>query len=66
MGKIKVYLAGPLGFSEAGKAFMNDRLIPLLEAAGVEVLNPWASTVLDEILKLPYGEKKRRLLEEGP
>jgi hypothetical protein len=31
---MKIYLAGPLGFSEAGRDFHDCRLIPELEQAG--------------------------------
>lgn len=57
-----VYLAGPLGFSEAGRAFQYDKVIPELERLGHEVLDPWKLTEkrkIDEILDLPYGEDKR-------
>src|SRR5262249_9322763 len=39
---IKIYLAGPLGFSEAGRAFHNDHVKPLLQALGHVLLDPWA------------------------
>jgi nucleoside 2-deoxyribosyltransferase len=37
----RVYLAGPLGFFPYGEAFYDQQLIPELQGAGYEVLNPW-------------------------
>jgi nucleoside 2-deoxyribosyltransferase len=59
---MKIYLAGPLGFSEAGAAFHNERMIPLLKGLGHEVLDPWR--LIDEskigaVLELPYGIERR-------
>jgi nucleoside 2-deoxyribosyltransferase len=59
---VKVYLAGPLGFSEAGRAFHNGALIPALVSLGCEVLDPWTLTdqaKIDAVLKMPYGVEKR-------
>tara|TARA_R110002094_G_scaffold1765_3_gene7520 strand:- start:2262 stop:2750 length:489 start_codon:yes stop_codon:yes gene_type:complete len=36
-----IYLAGPLGFSEVGRLFYYQRLIPALEQRGFELLDPW-------------------------
>jgi nucleoside 2-deoxyribosyltransferase len=59
---MKVYLAGPLGFSEAGRAFHNGTLIPALVRLGCEVLDPWTLTdqaKIDAVLRMPYGVEKR-------
>jgi nucleoside 2-deoxyribosyltransferase len=40
---VKIYLAGPLGFSEPGREYLYGTLIPRLVAAGFEVLDPWAA-----------------------
>jgi nucleoside 2-deoxyribosyltransferase len=59
---VKVYLAGPLGFSEAGRAFHTGTLIPALANLGCEVLDPWTLTdpaKIAVVQKLPYGEQKR-------
>ena len=37
-----VYLASPLGFTPAGRAWHDGVLVPALEAAGWRVLDPWA------------------------
>jgi nucleoside 2-deoxyribosyltransferase len=57
----KIYIAGPLGFSEAGREFLYSRIIPLIETAGFSVLDPWKLTDQELILsaeKLPPGVEK--------
>ena len=60
--KIRIYLAGPLGFSEAGRHFYNTVLIPYVERLGYEVLDPWTLTdarKIRAVAKMPYGAVKR-------
>jgi nucleoside 2-deoxyribosyltransferase len=59
---VKIYLAGPLGFSEAGRAFHRGTLIPALAALGHDVLDPWSLTdqaKIDAVLRMPYGPDRR-------
>jgi nucleoside 2-deoxyribosyltransferase len=59
---MKVYLAGPLGFSEAGRSFYNGTLIPAVVRLGYEPLDPWTLTPqkkIDAVAKRPYGQAKR-------
>jgi nucleoside 2-deoxyribosyltransferase len=59
---MKIYLAGPLGFSEAGRDFHYRVLIPELERAGHEVLDPWTLTdpgMVEAVLNLPFGLERR-------
>jgi nucleoside 2-deoxyribosyltransferase len=59
---MRIYLASPLGFSEAGNAFYYDRLIPLLQRLGHEVLDPWRLTDrhrIEAVAAMPYGEERR-------
>ena len=59
---MKIYLAGPLGFSEAGRVFHNTMLVPAIEALGHRVLDPWALADAKKIAKvtaMAYGAKKR-------
>ncbi len=37
----KVYVASPLGFSEAGREFLGSKFLPSLRVTGHEILNPW-------------------------
>jgi nucleoside 2-deoxyribosyltransferase len=39
---VTAYIASPLGFSETTIDFYRARLLPAIEAAGVEPLDPWA------------------------
>jgi len=64
---MKLYLASPLGFSEAGRHFYNEVLLPRLAALGCEVLDPWTLTDGDRIAAvagLPYGAEKREAWRE--
>ena len=59
---MRIYLAGPLGFSEAGRAFHETVVTPGIEALGHVVLDPWALHDRREIAAvagLPYGPDKR-------
>lgn len=42
--KKKIYIASPLGFSEAGRLFLYEKIIPVFIEAGLEVLDPWSLT----------------------
>jgi nucleoside 2-deoxyribosyltransferase len=60
--KVRIYLAGPLGFSEAGRHFHNAVLAPFVRSLGYEVLDPWTLTDARKIKAvegLPYGPAKR-------
>ena len=39
---MRVYVASPLGFTEAGREFSRTRLLPLIRAAGHDPVDPWA------------------------
>ena len=59
---MKIYLAGPLGFSEAGREFHNRTLVPKLRALGHFILDPWKlteKTKIDAVMRLAYGPKRR-------
>lgn len=63
----KIYVASPLGFSEAGRFFMYEKLIPIIENAGFVVLDPWKLTspqLIEKVVDLPYGDKKRSEWEQ--
>lgn len=66
MGFVKqLYLAGPLGFSDAGRLFMYEKLIPAIHNAKYSVLNPWTygEEIIGSVLKMPEGEKKNKALD---
>jgi nucleoside 2-deoxyribosyltransferase len=58
---VKIYLAGPYGFSEAGRAFLYGTLVPRLEQAGAVVLDPWKLTdaaLFSATAAMPAGEAR--------
>jgi nucleoside 2-deoxyribosyltransferase len=55
---MRIYLAGPLGFSEAGRAFM-PMLKRALKAGGHRVIDPFALTDTSAVQRMRYGAAKR-------
>jgi nucleoside 2-deoxyribosyltransferase len=64
---MKVYVASPLGFSEAGKHFYYNRLQVLIEESGCAPMFPWDLSSPEPIIKaksMPWSaERKERLRE---
>jgi len=59
---MRIYLAGPLGFSEAGRAFHEGVIKPRIEALGHVVLDPWRlndPVEIAAVASLSYGPEKR-------
>ncbi|HLG88429.1 MAG TPA: nucleoside 2-deoxyribosyltransferase [Alphaproteobacteria bacterium] len=59
---MRIYLAGPYGFSEAGKHFYHGVLIPLVVSLGHEAVDPWAltdQTRIAAVAVLPTGAERR-------
>lgn len=59
--KKRIYIASPLGFSEAGRFFMYERIIPLIEELGLEVIDPWKLTpqyMIDRVCGMPEGSSR--------
>jgi nucleoside 2-deoxyribosyltransferase len=59
---LKIYTAGPLGFSEAGRAFHRDCVLAEVKRLGHQALDPWTLTDpsrIDAVLGMPYGEARR-------
>ena len=59
---MKLYLAGPLGFSEAGRKFLDDILVPKIKELGFKILDPWKLTDPEQIstvTAMPSGQAKR-------
>jgi nucleoside 2-deoxyribosyltransferase len=58
----RIYLASPLGFSEAGRHFYQTVLVPFVAGLGYEVLDPWAladQAKIAAVQQQPYGPAKR-------
>ncbi|HEY3832546.1 MAG TPA: nucleoside 2-deoxyribosyltransferase [Acidimicrobiia bacterium] len=57
---VSIYTAGPLGFSEPGRRYHREVLLPALADAGFEALDPWALPLeLEAVLALPVGDAER-------
>ena len=64
---MKVYLAGPLGFSEAGRVFHYDTLIPMIERCGATVIDPWTLTDAGRIAAvaaMPISDERKAAWSE--
>ena len=67
MKQKKIYLASPLGFSEAGRKFYYEELVPLIIKSGLDVLDPWKLTPPADIRRveaMDYGQAKRHAWRE--
>ena len=57
----KIYMAGPLGFTEAGRLYHQTVLVPAVRAAGFEPLDPWdIDAELQAVFELPVGSAERQ------
>jgi nucleoside 2-deoxyribosyltransferase len=64
---MRIYLASPLGFSEAGREFNTGTLIPLLERLCHEVIDPWqltAPAVVESIRQMPFSTERLKAFRE--
>ena len=60
--KIKIYLAGPLGFSEAGSTFYYEKLVPAISKLGLQYFDPWNTKLYGRIrntASMKYGIRKK-------
>jgi nucleoside 2-deoxyribosyltransferase len=58
----RIYMASPLGFSQAGRHFYEGVLVPFVRGLGFDVLDPWALTDparIAAVQALPYGPSRR-------
>jgi nucleoside 2-deoxyribosyltransferase len=57
---MKIYLAGPLGFSEVGRAFHHSRIVSLLDSLGHILHDPWDDQgEVAGVLAMAYGGERR-------
>jgi len=62
-----IYIASPLGFSEVGRKWYYEELIPILKEIGFEILDPWELTplsVIEKATKFPYGIERKSAWKE--
>ena len=45
---LKIFLASPLGFSESGRFFLREKVIPEIESEKVHIIDPWRDFDSDE------------------
>ncbi len=65
--KSGIYMAGPLGFSEAGRHFHTSVLVPFVRSLGYDVLDPWTLTDprrIETVQTMPYGPERREAWRE--
>ena len=61
-GTTRIYMAGPLGFSEAGRHFHVSVLVPFVRGLGYEVIDPWTLTdpsMMTAARAMPPGRERR-------
>lgn len=66
-GKKTIYLANPLGFSEPGSYFLQEKLIPELEDLGFKVINPFdeiSDTKIEKLRSISNIKKRKEKLAE--
>jgi nucleoside 2-deoxyribosyltransferase len=56
---IKLYLASPYGFTDSGREFMEEIMVPVIQKASFEVLNPWNYSK-----DIPYKISKIQLISD--
>lgn len=61
----KIYLASPRGFDEAGRSFLSEKMMPLIESKGFQVINPFELTpqeIFTEAENIPnYNQRAKAL-----
>lgn len=59
----KIYLASPLGFSDSGRYFLYDRLIPLLDELNLSCIDPWKLTpesLIDNVCRIDDPAERKK------
>jgi len=63
----KIYVASPLGFSEAGRLFLYEKLIPVLDNLSLICIDPWQLTpesMIEEVNRIEnWSEKKSQWIK---
>lgn len=65
--KKKIYIASPLGFSESGRYFLYDKIIPVFHEIGLDIIDPWTLTpvnLINKVLAMPEGSDRKRAWKE--
>lgn len=59
----KIYIASPLGFSESGRLFLYEKIVPVFTRNGLDVIDPWKLTpagLIDDVKSIPDSDKRSR------
>jgi len=59
----KIYIASPFGFSEAGRFFLYEKLIPALKELNLICIDPWkltAESLIEEVNSIENAVEKRK------
>lgn len=65
--QLKIYIAGPFGFSESGRYFYYNKLIPEIENLGLLYFDPWKTSLskkINSLTSLNYGVRKKKQLQK--
>ena len=63
---MRIYAAGPLGFTEATRPFHDDVLVPLLRSRGCEVLDPWTGgAAIEAALRIEDHDQRVAALQDA-
>lgn len=57
-----IYIASPLGFFEAGRYFLEHKLLPLVSSSGYGYIDPWAlvpAEMINKVQQMPYGLERK-------
>lgn len=61
--KKQIYIASPLGFSESGRYFLYEKIIPVFHDNGLDVIDPWSLTpvnMINRVLSVPEGPDRKK------
>lgn len=61
--KPRVYVASPLGFSDAGRDFYRRTFLPCIRGAGLDVIDPWTLTdpyKIERVKSTSYGKQRKK------
>jgi len=59
----KIYIASPFGFSEAGRLFLYEKLIPVLNELNLLCIDPWkitAENLIEDVQKIKSLDERQK------
>ena len=58
----KIYIASPLGFSESGRYFLYERIVPLMDKLSLSCIDPWKLTpekLIEKVNKIEDADERK-------